>query len=220
MGTMERLLAATREIWDGYHDHPFVRGIREGDLPQEKFRYYIIQDYLYLVEYAKVFAIGMTKARSLEGMQLFADYIHTLINEEMDIHKGYMGRLGITREEIAATPVALDNRSYTAYMLSAAYEGGEAEALAAILACAVSYEVIGQTMVARRPECVDHPLYGDWIRGYASERYREENIRLTRMLEKMTADYGPAQLQRIQEIFVDCSRYEMRFWDLSWRAGS
>ncbi len=78
MNTSERLLNATRDIWAAYNEHPFVLGIQDGTLDQNKFRYYIIQDYLYLEEYAKVFALGIAKARSPETMQLFSKYVTLL----------------------------------------------------------------------------------------------------------------------------------------------
>ena len=75
MRTVDRLLAAAEGIWKAYNDHPFVLGIQDGTLDKEKFRYYIIQDYLYLEDYAKTFAVGVAKAKSLEMANLFAKYI-------------------------------------------------------------------------------------------------------------------------------------------------
>ena len=66
MKTTERLMNAAKDIWQAYNEHPFVLGIQNGTLDKEKFRFYIIQDYLYLEEYAKVFAVGVAKAKSLE----------------------------------------------------------------------------------------------------------------------------------------------------------
>ena len=66
MSTVERLLGATTEIWDEYNKHPFVMGIQDGTLDKNKFRYYMIQDYLYLEDYAKTFAVGVAKAKSLK----------------------------------------------------------------------------------------------------------------------------------------------------------
>ena len=72
MNTVQTLLDAVKDIWNQYHVHPFVLGIRDGTLDREKFRYYIIQDYLYLMDYARTFAIGVAKARSKETANLFA----------------------------------------------------------------------------------------------------------------------------------------------------
>ena len=216
MKTTEILLRAASPIWEAYLRHPFVRGIGDGTLDREKFRYYIMQDYLYLEDYAKSFAIGIAKAKSLETTRLFSGYIHTLTGGEMDIHRGYMGKFGVSREELEAMPRALDNLSYTSYMLRVAYEEGEAEILTAILSCAYSYEVIARQMLRQNPAAADHPFYGDWVRGYASEAYAAENRVLLDTLDRLTADYTEAQLRHLTEIFVACSRYELAFWEMAW----
>lgn len=215
MNTVQTLLDAVKDIWSQYHVHPFVLGIRDGTLDREKFRYYIIQDYLYLMDYARTFAIGVAKARSKETANLFAQYI-AVMNGELDVHSGYMGKLGVTQEEVETAKQSLDSLSYTSYMLRVAYEDGEAEILTAILSCAYSYEVIAKKMVADAPDSVNDPFYGDWIRGYASERYAGENAVLLDILEKLTGQYTESQLDHLKEIFVACSRYELAFWEMSW----
>ncbi|MGC4018698.1 MAG: hypothetical protein QM793_05380 [Muricomes sp.] len=81
----------------------------DGTLDREKFQYYMVQDYLYLIEYAKVFTIGVAKAQDMEAMRLFAGYVSQILDGEMDIHKGYMQRLGISPEEAEQTPMGMDN---------------------------------------------------------------------------------------------------------------
>lgn len=215
MKTTERLFMATKEIWEAYNRHPFVMGIQEGTLDKNRFRYYIIQDFLYLKEYAKTFAIGVAKAKSIETANLFAKYI-AVMNGELDLHSGYISRFGIEQEAIERAKPALDNMSYTSYMLRVAYEDGEAEILAAILSCAYSYEVIAKKMIATNPKSVENPFYGEWIRGYASKEYADGNIVLLDMLDLLTADYTEEQLKHIEDIFVTCSRYEAAFWQMSW----
>lgn len=216
MTTTERLLKATEHIWAEYHTHPFVRGIADGSLAEEKFRYYMIQDYRYLIDYAKVFAVGVAKAQDMETMRLFSGYIHQILDGEMDIHKDYMKRLGISMEEAEHTPMALDNLSYTSYMLRIAYEGGAAEVAAAILSCALSYEVIARQIVQENPKAADHPFYGEWVQGYANDGYHEANQVLIDLTERLTAGYSEEQLTHLTEIFAACSRYEGAFWDMAW----
>ena len=196
MAVVDRLLAAARPIWDRYNEHPFVKGIEDGTLDKEKFRYYILQDYLYLEEYAKVFAIGVAKAEDLEMIRLFAGYINVLTDGEMDIHRGYMGELGITQEELDAMPRALDNLSYTSYMLRVAYEETQVEILAGILSCAHSYEMIAKRIIENNPDSVNHPFYGDWIKGYASDAYTKENVALMAHLDLLTEHYTEQQVQQ------------------------
>ena len=213
--TTEILLEATSEIWKAYNEHPFVLGIQNGTLKKDKFRYYMIQDYLYLEDYAKTFAVGVAKAKSLRIANLFAKYI-SVMNGELNVHEGYLARLGVSQDEIDATPRSLDNLSYTSYMLRVAYEEGEVEILAAILACAYSYEVIAKNMVKNNPESIWHEFYGDWIKGYISDGYSKDNVVLLEELNRLTENYSEKQIQHLIDIFVACSRYELAFWEMSW----
>ena len=204
MKTSERLLNASKTIWDAYNEHPFVLGIQNGTLERDKFRYYIMQDFLYLA-----------KAKSVETANLFAKYINVM-NGELDVHKGYMGKFAVTQEEIDAMKPSLDNLSYTSYMVRVAYDESEVEVLAAVLSCAYSYEVIAKKIVANRPESVDDPFYGDWIRGYASDGYAAGNVILIETLDRLSAHYTEEQLRHLENIFIACSRYEMAFWQMAW----
>ena len=138
------------------------------------------------------------------------------MNGELDIHNGYLARLGVTQEEIDSTPRSLDNLSYTSYMLRVAYEEGEAEILAAILSCAYSYEIIAKNIVKNNPSSINDEFYGDWIKGYASEGYAEENVILLDELNHLTENYTEKQIQHLVDILVACSRYELAFWEMSW----
>lgn len=218
MNTINRLLSASQSVWNTYYQHPFVLGLQNGTLDPAKFRHYILQDYLYLIEYAKVFAIGLSKAKSLPVMQLFSSYIQSIVHSEMTTHTGYMEKLNIRQEELMQTPVALSNRSYTAYMMQEAYMGGEAETLTAILSCAYSYEAIGHKIIRENPDAVNHAMYGDWVRYYSGEPYHQDNLRLLNMLEALTKDYTEPQLCHLEQIFLTCSRYESQFWDMAWES--
>lgn len=214
--TTQRLLDAANDIWAEYHAHPFIRGIADGTLDREKFKHYMVQDYLYLLDYARVFALGVAKARDHASMALFAGYVTQILDGEMDIHQGYMERLGISPDEAERTPMAQDNLSYVSYMLRIAYEEGPGEIAAAILSCALSYEVIAKKMVRANPACAEHPFYGEWVRGYASGDYSIANERLAELTEHLTEDYSEQRLRRLEEIFIACSRYEGAFWDMAW----
>ena len=220
MGTVDRLLKATEDIWASYHEKPFVQGLKYGTLDQKKFRSYIIQDYWYLMDYTKVFAIGVAKSKSVEVMKLFAKYIQAILDGEVNVHNGYMADFDITQEELDHTPIQQDNRSYTSYMLSVAYRGGEAEILTAIFSCAYSYEAIARKIVEECPSAPEHPMYGRWVRGYITPRYTGNNVILKDMLERLTKDYTEEQLRYLEEIFTACSRYEASFWDMADRFGT
>ena len=211
----DRLRAAADRIWRECLEHPFVRGIGDGSLPVEKFRYFMLQDYLYLFDYARVFALGVVKARDPELMRTFADNVEAILNGEMNIHRAYMKRLGITEEQVFSVKPALDNLSYTHYMLAVAEAGGPMEIVAAILACSWSYAEIGAALNAI-PGAAAHSFYGEWIEGYASEEYTATNAALIDLMNALAEGCSEAQYERLEEIFVHCSRYEKGFWDMAW----
>ena len=219
MTPAERILAGSRDLWAGFHAHPFVRGIADGSLDRKKFEYFMIQDYLYLYEYAKVFSVGAAKAQKTDIMHALAAYVPAILSGEMDIHRNYMKRLGINPDTAIQTPMALDNLSYTSYMLKIAYECGPAEVCAAILPCAVSYEVVARKMVEADPECVNHPFYGEWIQGYAAQGYHDGNLELIELTNRAAENYNEEQIANLVKIGRYCSMYEGRFWEMSWQAG-
>ena len=218
MKLSERLIHESRDIWALYYTHPFVQGMADGTLDKEKFRYYMLQDYLYLVDYARVFALGAAKAKDLDSMMIFAGYVHQILHGEMEIHRNYMKKLGITEKEAVNTKASLVTESYTAYMLKAAYEDGPAEIAAVILACAVSYELIAQRMLKDHPECASHPFYGEWVQGYADPNYHAQNEVLKLLTDRLSENYTEPQKKHLSEIFRICSEYELKFWDMGWNA--
>ena len=209
MSVSRRLYQAARPVWEGFHTHPFVTGLGDGALPVEKFRYFLLQDYLYLWEYARVFALGVVRAGS-------AANVSQILDGEMDIHRAYMARLGISEAQVSAVRPALANRSYTSFMLAAAHAGGPAEILAAILACSWSYADIAARLVEAHPDLPDHPLYGEWAAGYTSEDYVSANRDLITMLDRLAEGLPEERLAGLEDIFVSCSRYEAGFWDMAW----
>ena len=210
-----RLRDAAAPIWYACRKHPFVTGIGDGTLAAEKFRHFMLQDYLYLFDYARVFALGVVKARDPELMRTLAANVEAFLGGEMKIHRAYMKRLGITEEQVFAVKPALDNLSYTNYMLSAANAGGPMEIVAAILACSWSYAEIGQALAAI-PGAAEHPFYGEWIQGYSSAEYTATNQSLIELMDSLAANASEEQIDYLTEIFVNCSRYELGFWDMSW----
>ena len=143
--TQELYLNAV-DVWNSYYPPPFVDGIGNGTLSKEKFKFYIIQDYLYLLEYAKLFALGVIKSKSESDMKQFADLTDGILNSEMGIHKVYMKKLNITDEDISNHKPTLDNTSYTSYMLAVSHSGDIKEIAVAALSCMWSYKMIGDKL--------------------------------------------------------------------------
>lgn len=213
----ETLYETAKPIWEGYLAKPFVRELGEGTLAPEKFRFYMIQDYRYLLEYVRIFALGVVKAKEESVQRLFADLVQETLGGEMQVHRAYMERLGITETELAQSQSAPANRAYTDYMLREAYAGGVEEILAAVLSCAWSYQMIGLHH-QNIPGAAAHPLYGEWIASYSSAAYCAGTKRLLDLLDVYGENLDAARKAHLTEIFVKCSQYESDFWDMAYAA--
>ncbi|PZE20550.1 thiaminase II [Paenibacillus xerothermodurans] len=211
----ERLYHKLHPIWRRNHTHPFIIELGNGTLPVEKFRFYMIQDYLYLIDYAKLFALGAVKANDLQTMGKFAALLDSTMNVEMSLHRTYAARFGISEEELehaAPSPITL---AYTHYMLHAAQNGSLAELVAALLPCMWGYWEIGKEL-SSIPGASDHALYGEWIRMYSSEEFGGLAQWCIGLLDQLAQGKPEGELARLEEIFLNTTRYEYMFWDMAY----
>ncbi len=211
-----QLLASTQDIRQRILSHPFVRGIGDGTLPLKPFEYYIRQDYVYLVEYGRVLALGVAGAHDLNIMELFAELVHATLQVEMELHRGFCERFGISREDLESTPVAPTTHAYTRHLLSVAYSSTTAELMAALLPCQWGYWEIGRDLAAAGLP-TNQPLYSEWIQMYGGSEYEELAERLRSTFDEVAVRASADEMARMRDIFIASSRYEYAFWDASLR---
>ena len=210
----DRLFKKVEPVWNSYLEHPFVKGIGQGTLDQEKFIHYMKQDYVYLIEYSRVFAIGSTKANDLETMTLFANLLHGTMNFEMDLHREYAEKFGISNDELENTEPSATMTAYTSYMISQAQLGGMENAVAAVLACAWSYNWIGKHL-AKWPGALDHELYGSWVETYSSDEFSKIAEDCIYLINNIAKNKPEHELKKLEEIFIHTSYFEYMFWDMA-----
>ncbi|MDE5413166.1 thiaminase II [Alkalihalobacterium chitinilyticum] len=211
----DRLYKKAKPIWRKSHDHPFVQGIGHGTLDIEKFKFFMQQDYLYLIDYARLFALGSLKGTDLKTMSIFAKLLDSTLNVEMDLHRQYASRLGISEAELEATKAAPTTLAYSGYMLNVSQRGSLADLVAAVLPCTWSYYEIG-TELSKIPGALENETYGEWVKMYASEEFGELADWLITLMNELAEGKTEAELTALEEIFLNTSRYEYMFWDMSY----
>lgn len=214
MALVDDLYAAAEPLWRAQLDHPFVRGLGDGTLDEERFKRWVLQDYLYLKEFARIFAWAVAKADRLESMGWYAGVLHLTLNTEMSLHRAYAARFGITPERLEAEPMWPTTRAYTDFLVRTAADGDMPDLLAALLPCAWGYVYIAKALAAGDPP--EDRRYADWIAQYASEEFADAARWLRDELDRVAGDAGPERRRRLEEIFVLSSRYEGRFWEMCW----
>lgn len=210
----ERLRRTAEAIWDAQHRHPFVRGIGEGTLDLEKFRFWLRQDYVFLIQYARLLALAAARSPDLETMTRFAQLLDATIKTEMSLHRAYAAEFGLSTEELEREPAAPTTEAYTNFLLRVATTGDFAELVAALLPCLWGFSEIGQRLAARpRPA---EPRYAKWIEMYSSREFAELAAWCRELLDRLAEGLPEARLERLEEAFLTSSRYEWLFWEMGW----
>ena len=196
--------------------HPFVTGIGDGTLDVERFKHFIRQDYLFLIEYSRVLALAAARAPSLEHMGRFAGLLNDTLNTEMSLHRDYCARFGITEAELEATKPAPTMQAYTDFLVRTGYHGSFGELACALLPCMWGYCEIGLNLAAKgKPS--DQPLYAEWIDMYSAPEFKALADWLRGLVDRLAEDASPDERKRMETAYVTSTRYEHSFWDMAWR---
>lgn len=210
------LRQAAAEEWQAQFDHPFIRGIADGTIDADRFRFFIRQDYLYLIDYARVFALACARAPRLELMERFAELAYSTIGTEMALHRAYAQEWGISREELEAEQPGPTTLGYSNFLLRTATLGEFGELVAALLPCMWGYSELGRHL-AQGPRPADERC-ARWIDMYASDEFAEIADWCRDACDAVAAETGLAGRERMREAFIACSRYELEFWEAAWQA--
>ncbi|TVT46410.1 thiaminase II [Amycolatopsis rhizosphaerae] len=213
-GLSERLRAAAAEIWQAQHEHPFVLGIGDGTLGEERFRFWLRQDYVFLAEYARLLALAAARSPDLATMTRFADLVYETLHEEMDLHRAYAAEFGITPDELAGEVPSPTTRGYTDFLLRSASVGDFADLLAALLPCMWGFNEIGLSLAGRAAPA--RSAYARWIAMYSSAEFTALVEWLRDLTDRLGEGLPPSAEARLREVFLASSRYELAFWEMAW----
>lgn len=212
-----QLFESNKALWESYLKHPFLQELATGQLAHEKFQFYMLQDYYYLKEFLKVFAITLSKANEDNDIEYLTSGINLLFKEVKTVHLKYLEELGISETEIKQTNSSLWNTSYTNYMKAQAQEGTVLHGLVALLSCSWSYAYITHNLLKTYPDAANHEFYGRWLESYSAEDYKSSNHKLIVRIDQLGKDSSAQEKKRLIEIFTNCSEFEMKFWDMSYQ---
>jgi thiaminase/transcriptional activator TenA len=215
----QQLNVKVKDIWEKIHQHPFVVGLGSGELPVEAFIRYMKQDYVFLIDYSKLFALGVVKARDLDTMTFFAKLLHDTLNGEMELHRTYAAKLGITHQELEETKPSPINLAYTRYMLNVAQNGSLEELISSLLPCMWSYWEISKMLADNYPNSSEHPLYGEWVKMYSSNEFGSLAMWLIDLLDRLAEGKSEQELAILADHFLTTSRFEYMFWDMVYEGG-
>ena len=214
----------TDELWESISDiyaailaHPFITGLTDGSLPPESFAFYVVQDALYLRQYAEALAAVAIRAPNPGATTMFAQHAQDAIAVEQELHTTLLAELGISATDAATAEPAPTNLAYTSYLLATIRGGSYAEGIGAVLPCYWIYSEVGKELLRRgSPD----PRYQRWIKTYGGEEFGAVVQDVIAEAETAARSLSASERTVMRRHFMTTSRYEWMFWDMGYRRES
>lgn len=210
----QKLYPMVRETVKAEIETPHLKEILNGTLPIEKFKFQVKQNYNYLMEYAKGWAIGVAKCQDYEIMLILEEVLRETLKHEVPFYKQYWTEtLNISPEELVAEKLSFIKRSYTSHELSRGWEGTIVELVTALLPCAFVYWKMGKKMKQLCNLSRGH-LYRNWIEFYTTGWYDQACGKLVDLIDILTVNLTQREEARVLEIFAIGCNYEYQSWHM------
>jgi thiaminase/transcriptional activator TenA len=220
MPFFERLKTAASAEWRAYTEHPFTNGLADGSLTEAAFRHYLVQDYLFLIEFARAYALSVYKSPTLADMREGAAGLSAILDVEMNLHVTLCAGWGLSPADLEQAPSAVETLAYTRYVLDAGMRGDLLALEVALAPCVIGYAEIATRLAARPNAYAATNPYRAWIAEYAGTPYQDVAAKARAHLEDLADRYAtPAREVELTAIFREATRLETGFWDMGWRAG-
>jgi thiaminase/transcriptional activator TenA len=215
-GIYHRLRTACAEDWQAYVGHEFVKRLGAGTLPEACFRHYLGQDYLFLIHFARAYALAAYKAQDLEDIRQAAQGLAAITDVEMGLHVEFCAGWGLSEAEMQALPEAEETMAYTRYVLEKGLSGDLLDLHVALAPCVCGYGEIGRSLAGK----TEGNPYAKWIEMYASDDYQEVAAGAADQLDRLFARRsGEGRWPELVKTFGQATRLEVAFWEMGLKAG-
>lgn len=211
----DRLVAESAEDWAAYVDHPFVRGMGDGSLPEAAFRHYLVQDYLFLIHFARAYALAVYKGQSLADMRAAFGGLKAILDVEMDLHVRLCAGWGLSAADLEGALEAKATMAYTRYVLETGLRGDLLDLHVALAPCVVGYAEIGNRLAALPTGLAAGNPYRAWIAEYSGSAYQEVAADARATLDRLAARSVTEQrFPQLVTVFRQACRLEADFWQM------
>lgn len=214
-GLFARLRESCADDWRAYAEHAFVRALADGSLPEAAFRQYLVQDYLFLIHFARAYGLAVYKGGTLEEMRAASASLSAILDVEMGLHVQYCAGWGLDEAGMEAAPEHPATLAYTRYVLETGLRGDLLDLHVALAPCVIGYGEIGARLAADPATRTEGNPYREWIALYAGVDYQDIAEAARQQLDTLYARRGgPGRMAALEATFREASRLEADFWQM------
>ena len=218
-GLFHRLRTAAGSVWPAYTRHDFVLALASGDLQEAAFRRYLVQDYLFLLHFARAWGLAIYKSDTLSEMRRAQRLVAATLDVEIGLHIDFCRGWGLSEAAMAAEPEAPATIAYTRFVLDRGVAGDRLDLEVALAPCIVGYAVIAAERKADPETLIEQNRYREWLEMYAGAEYqglaREAEAALD---DQFTRRGGEARFASLAANFSLAARLEAEFWQMGLEA--
>ena len=205
-------------IWEDYLRHPFVQSIENGTLSENQFKYYLIQDYLFLIQFGRAYALAAYKSDTLNDMRAAANMMVNVIDTEMQLHAEYCKNWGITCSALSEKHEDLATTAYTRFVIDCGHRGDLLDLMTALSPCIVGYAEIGRNLAHSKNYNAATNPYRSWVEMYSGKEYQSlADDSIQQLQDLFIKRGGPGRLDLLASIFNQATRLETDFWQMAWK---
>ncbi|KPU83267.1 hypothetical protein JI57_01865 [Psychromonas sp. PRT-SC03] len=211
------LIQACEQDWSAYTEHKFVCLLATGELPQPCYLHYLKQDFLFLKQYARAYALAIYKARTLAEMRQFLPSVQALLQSEISHHVSYCNDWGLSELDLEAQAEEVGTIAYTRYVLDTGMSGDVVQLYTALAPCFIGYAQIGRVLLKDKNTLLDGNPYASWIALYSGDELQKSTLESQQYLDELLVDIDvqSQQGQKLIEVFRSATRMEVAFWEQS-----
>jgi len=215
-----QLRDAMAETWRSYVAHPFVAQLAAGTLPEACFRHYLGQDYLFLIQFARAYALAAYKADTLAEIRAAAAGMSAIIDTEIRLHVDYCAGWGLDQDDMEALPEASATMAYTRYVLEKGLQGDLLDLYVALAPCVIGYGEIGARLAGDGDTKREGNPYASWIAMYSGDEYQEVARVHAETLDRLWQERaGGGRVHQLATTFEQATQLEVDFWQMGLDAG-
>jgi thiaminase/transcriptional activator TenA len=216
-----RLVEASDEVWCAYTRHQFVLLLASGDLPEACFRRYLVQDYLFLIHFARAWGLAIYKSDTLPEMRRAQRLVAATLDVEIGLHIDYCRGWGLSEAAMAVEREAPEAIAYTRFVLDRGLAGDRLDLEVSLAPCIVGYAVIAAERVGDPSTRIEGNRYREWLEMYAGSDYQGlAREAATALDEQFARRGGEGRFPYLAANFATAARLEADFWQMGLEAQS
>jgi thiaminase/transcriptional activator TenA len=205
----QRMCDVTQPLLQKIHTHPFNIELATGCLPWDKFIFYLVQDSLYLSQFARALALTFGRLSSHLHQQQFIQFTLGAIQSEQELHAKYLNNHHLNPHDLYKREPSPTCFMYTNYLLNTVALAPIEESVASLLPCFVIYYEVGKKMLVHQHDA--HP-YHDWIALYAGDAFEYSVLSVIEIINELGDLASIALQEKMIAAFIRSTQLEWLFW--------